>query len=360
MDFLKTVKSDLEKAGVGVGTSGPPRYWFSSGNYVLNKILSGSFYGATPQGRLIALCGPSGCGKSFLAANMLREAQQGGALAIMIDSEHAFDDNFASNIGINVEENYGYYEVDTIEQATKTLSQVIAAYKKEYGMDNPDAPKVVIVLDSLDMLTTSAELEHFQKGEVAGDMGQRNKQHKTFLRNLVQAIKRVNISIIITSQGYKNQDKTNGEGWWVIAEAIKFSLSQILLLGKLKLKDKEKNVQGITMKCEGYKTRFTKPFQTVRIEVPYDAGMDPYNGLLDVAVDMDIVGKSGAWYNYKDNKFYSKNFGPHAEEVLKECEAKREKFLDADIDDSEIETDGDSSRAKRKKKFDEKQEATSE
>ena len=338
MDFLKGVTKDLEKAGLAVGASEPPRYWFSTGNYVLNKIISGSFYKGIPQGRLLCFTGPSGAGKSFLAANAMREAQKDGAHIVILDSENAMDDDFAQALGVDTENNYTYIPVNTIPEVKKVVAAFIKGYKAEYG-DDPDAPRILFVVDSLDMLLTETEEEQFDKGITKGDQGQRNKQLKAMLRSFVQAVKRPNISMIVTAQVYKNQDVMNGEGLWIVSDAVKFSLSQIIMLTKLKLKETgSREVLGIRMKCEGYKTRFTKPYQTVTVEVPYDTGMDPYNGLLEVGVEMDIITKRGSRYvmTGDDKTWYGRDFAEYAEQTLEACEAKREKFLEANISDDEV------------------------
>lgn len=353
MKFISGIEKDLEKAGISVGASEPPKYWFSTGNYVLNKIISGSFYHGIPQGRLIAFTGPSGAGKSFLVGNALREAQKQGAYLVVVDSENALDDDFVSKIGVDVKRDYTYIEVDTIPQAKKVVSSVINGYRDECG-DDPDSPKLVIAIDSLDMLMTETEEENFKKGKTKGDQGQRNKQLKQLLREFVQAIKHLNISIIATDGVYKNQDVLNGEGVWIVKDAIRFSLSQVVLLSKLKLKETgSREVQGIRMKCEGFKTRFTKPYQTITIEVPYDTGMDPYNGLLDVAVELGVCQKKGSRYliTGEDSTWYSKDFGQYAERVLEMCESKREKFLEALVNEDDLDdVDTTSSKTRRKNK----------
>lgn len=337
MDFLKKVTSDLEKSGIHVGASEPPRYWTSTGNYVLNKIISGNFNKGIPQGRITAFSGPSGAGKSFLVANAVREAQKEGAHIVILDSENALDDDFMNAIGVDTETNYTYIPVDTIPECKKVASAVIGGFNKEYG-DDPDAPRLMICIDSLDMLLTETESEQFDKGITKGDQGQRNKQLKAMLRGFVQNVKRPNIQMILTSQVYKNQDVMNGEGVWIVSDAVKFSLSQIVLLTKLKLKVKDsREVAGIRMKCHGYKTRFTKPFQDVVIEVPYESGMDPHNGVLDVAKEMGIVIQKGARYTVKgeDTSWYAKDFGERAEKVLAMCDAADDKFLEGLISDDE-------------------------
>lgn len=352
MDFLKGVKKDLEKAGLNVGASEPPRYWFSTGNHVLNKIISGSFLKGIPQGRILCYTGPSMSGKSFLAANAMREAQAAGAHIVVLDSENAMDDDFARAVGVNPDKNYTYIPVDTIPQVKKVVSSFLVGYKAEYG-DDPDAPKILFVIDSLDMLLTETEADQFDKGITKGDQGQRNKQLKAMLRSFVQAVKRPNVSMVVTAQVYKNQDVMNGEGLYIVSDAVKFSLSQIVMLNKLKLKETgSREVKGIRMKTEGYKTRFTKPYQTVTIEVPYDTGMDKYNGLLDVAVEMGIAQKRGARYALDgvEKTFYARDFGQYAPDVLVKCETKREQFLEAMVEDHEIDRGGKQPTAKSKRK----------
>lgn len=357
LSFLKGFEKELEDDGIESGASLPPRYWFSSGNFVVNKTMSGSFIkGILAQGRVTGLCGPSQSGKSFVLCNAMREAQKAGAYVLALDSENALDDEFVSKIGVDTENNYRCIPVDTIPEVVQRVSSFITKYKAQYDRDDPDAPKILIALDSLDMLSTETEIEQFNKGETKGDQGQRNRQLKKMLRLFVQAIKGYNISIVVTAQVYQNQNVLNGEGVWIIADAIKYSLSQILLLTKLKLRvgtGAERSITGIEMKVEAYKTRFTKPFQTVKIEVPYETGMDPYNGLLDVAVAMGVLGKGGSWFTYGEDKFQAKDF-PDSNfkgDILVKCEANCDKFLEANLNDvDEVLEDQPTSKKKREKK----------
>lgn len=337
MDFLKDFDKEMTKAGLESGSASPPEYYHSSGNYVLNKIMSGSFTkGLAAQGRVTGLAGPSGSGKSFVASNVMREAQKDGAFLLVLDSENALDSEFVSKIGVNPDEGFMYFDPVTIPQVTKIVSSFIVKYKKANATD-----MVLIVIDSLDMLMTETEEGHFEKGDTKGDQGQRNKQLKAMLRTFVQSIKNTNISMIVTSQVYKNQDVTNGEGLWIVSDAVKYSLSQICLLQKLKLKDKVTNLtHGIRMKVEGFKTRFTQPYQTATIEVPYETGMDPYNGLFTVAKDLGIIEQRGAWcYIEGDTKWQGKGIPEqHAERVLLLCEEKTDAVLEVKLDDDEVDT----------------------
>lgn len=351
LGFLNDFNKTVDKLD-GVGRSSmPPRYWYSTGNYVLNKIISGSYFKGIPQGRVTTLAGPSASGKSFVTGNVVREAQKAGAYTLVIDSENALDDDFMKAIGVDVDNNYNYVAVTTIAQTQKVISTFLKGYKKEYGTAE-DAPQILICLDSLSMLLTDTELDNYDKGVQKGDQGQRNKQLKAMMRAFVQDIKDLNVTFVNTVQVYKNQDVMNGEGVWIVPDAVKYSASQIVLLTKLKLKETgSRDVEGIRMKCEGYKTRFTKPFQTVTIEVPYETGIDPYNGLLDVAKDLNIVSQAGAWYKFGEEKFQSKDFAKYADDVLAQCEGQREQFLEVIVDDDDLDMSEDEKpNARRKKK----------
>lgn len=356
LDFLKNFEKSIEDVD-GIGDSSqPPRYWYSTGNYVLNKIISGSFNKGIPQGRLTNFSGPSGSGKSYLAANCIKNAQAAGAFVLVVDSENALDDTFMQAIGVDIENNYMYKSVTTIPQVTKVVSSFLQAYNKEYNNDH-NAPQILIVVDSLDMLLSEKEVEIFEAGGQHGDMGQRNKQLKQMLRTFVQAIKSLNVAIITTSQVYKNQDLKSGDGVWIQAEAVKYSASQIILLTKLKLKDTgSAEVKGIRMKCEIAKSRFSAPFQSVTVEVPYKTGMDPLSGLVEVACNLGIVEKRGSRYGFtgEEESWYSKDIAEYAPKILSIAEQQKDAFLRFKETMDEIdENDGETvteTKAKRKKK----------
>lgn len=353
--FLSSFAKDLEDIDGVTTSSQPPRYWYSFGNHVLNKVMSGSFYKGVPQGRITSLAGSSGAGKSFIAANLVRSAQESGAIVLVVDSENALDDEFVGKIGVDVDKDYFYASVTTVSQVTKVVSRFLKGYKAEHGTDE-SAPHAFILIDSLDMLMTDTELEHYEKGNQKGDQGQRNKQLKAMLRTFVQDVKNINVTLVFTSQVYKNQDVMNGEGLWIVSDAVKYSASQIVLLSKLKLKDKTANeVTGIRMKCEGYKTRFTKPFQTVVVEVPYETGMDPFSGLLEVAIALGVVNKKGSRYimEGQEASWYSHEIEKYAKDIMDRCEALLDHRLlvgdDDEVDHDDFEADG-SAKSRRANK----------
>lgn len=295
LSFLKEFKKTLGKMENIITEFGPPQYWISTGNLALNKALSGSFTKGIPQGRSTCLAGPSGAGKSFILSNIVRNAQAEGAFVLMLDSEHALDIGYLKKIGVDVsEDKFQYAGVTTFGDVVKVVSEFIGAYEKAYGRDNPESPRVVIALDSIDMLITETENEHFNTGVQKGDQGQRAKQSKHMLRTIVSRIKRNPMSFIVTHQVYPNTDLMNGQGLWIVNNAIRYSASQIMLIVPAKLKEGGETI-GVRMKVETYKSRFAQVGTRVEVEVPYASGMNPYSGFLDMMEEMGVVKAAGAW-----------------------------------------------------------------
>jgi recombination protein RecA len=293
--FLKDFKRSLSKMESIVTDFGPPKFWYSTGNLALNKIISGSFKKGIPQGRITCLAGPSGAGKSFILSNIVKNAQHEGAFVFMMDSEHALDIGYLRKIGVDTsEDKFMYAGVTTFSDVVKVFSEFVSTYEKTYGRDNPDSPPVVIALDSIDMLITDSENDHFESGVQKGDQGQRAKQAKHMLRTIVSRIKRNPMTFLVTHQVYPNTDLMNGQGLWIVNNAIRYSASQIMLIVPAKLKEGS-DVVGVRMKVETYKSRFAQVGTKVEVEVPYASGMNPYSGFLDMMEDMGVVKSSGAW-----------------------------------------------------------------
>lgn len=326
--FLQAFYKELEGMD-DVGTDdSPPRYWFSMGNHCLNKVLSGSYQQGIPQGRIIGFVGPSGAGKSFLAGNVIKNAQSQGAFCLVVDSEGALDSQYMQLIGVNTEDNYQYLDVTSFAQVIKLVSSFISSYRDEYSKDLANAPKIVILIDSIANLMTESEVNIYKKGEMRADQGLHAKTAKAMLKSLVQDIKRLNVSVVVTGHARAaTQDEImlKGEGAWVCNEAFRFALSQILLVTKLRLKDKTSgDFTGITLKATGFKSRFTKIWQSAKIDVPYDEGINKYSGLLEAAEGLGVVKRAGSWYNIvgTDAKFQSKSIDEYGEQIVSLMESK--------------------------------------
>lgn len=295
LSFLKDFKKTMDKMDSVNTDFSAPSFWYSTGNLALNRVVSGSFTKGIPQGRVTAIAGPSGSGKSFITSNVLQHAQEKGAFVFLIDSEHAIDTGYLKKIGVDVsEDKFLYAGVTTFSDVVKLFSEFVADYEKAYGRNNPDAPHVVIALDSIDMLITDSENSNFESGVQKGDQGQRAKQSKQLLRTIVSRVKRNNMSFILTHQVYPNTDLLNGQGLWIVNNAIKYSASQILLVTPAKLKEGS-DIIGVRMRVECYKSRFAQPGIKTELEVPYSTGVNPYSGLLDILEDLGVVKSAGAW-----------------------------------------------------------------
>lgn len=292
---MKDFRKKVAKMKSVVTEFTPPKYWTSVGNFAVNKIVSGAFGRGIPQGRVTCLAGPSGSGKTYLLCNLLKNAQLDGSIVMVLDSENALDEDYLSKVGVDQDpEKFMYAGVDTFGSVVEVLSEFIKSYTAEFGADGAKGPKVMIALDSVDMLLTDTEETNFDKGVQKGDQGQRAKQQKHMLRTIVQKIKRLPISFVITHQVFPNSEITNGQGAWIINNGLRYSCSQIFLVNSLNLKD-EAEIIGVRMVVETYKSRFAKKGSKVTIEVPYDTGINKYSGFVEMMVEIGVVRASGAW-----------------------------------------------------------------
>lgn len=324
-DYRKTI-SKLENVNLDAR---PPEYWYGVGNYAINRVISGSYFRGLPQGRVTAFVGPSDSGKSFLLSNAMMAAQQAGAFILAIDSENALDYNYLKRVGVNVSpECFQGVGVVTVQDVVKVISEFMDGYIKAYGKYSKTAPKVLLCIDSLSMLLTEAENEHFESGEQKGDQGQQAKQIKHFLKTMTSRMKMTNMSLGVTAHVY-GADPLKGEGLYSVTPALRYACSQIVLITKLRLKDddvKDKkaiaagaNIIGIRLKVETFKSRFSKIGTKVELDVPYLSGINPYDGMLELMLVDGIVFQGGSWYTctYPD---------PDTGEIL------TKKFMERDLD----------------------------
>lgn len=291
LSFLEKFKKEagkLDTVSVGIRTT---EIWLTTGNYALNRALSGDYMRGIPLSKLSGFMGPSGSGKSFIAGNLCLQAQKEGYHVLFLDSEHAIDVDYLTKIGVNVgDDALTYMSVTTIEDVNAILAEFFSNYKKTYGKNNYEAPKTLIVLDSLAMLSSTTEMVNYEKaGEIKGDQGQLAKRRKAMLRLAVGNIGNLPISMLVTDHVYP-ADIMLGDGAWAITNSVKFSLSIIGIVTKLKLKE-EGEVTGVRMRFETYKSRFAKLGTKVELEVPYNKGMSPFSGLVELLEADGVIAK---------------------------------------------------------------------
>ena len=338
MSFMDDFGKEMSKnKNLDVGNLPAPTYFLHSGSYSLNKLMSGRLDGAIPQGRLVALGGHSSSGKSLVGASILAETVNNGGFGLAVDSEGALDTEYLAGVGLD-DEHPNFKRIGT--SMISECSSIVNKFIRNYRDSGQEAPAVVLV-DSLDMLFTDSEQEAIdKKGELGGDQGQRAKQTKRMLMSWVNTISKLNITIICSKQVYQEQDKSKAYNEpWVFTEALKYAFSQIIIVEKLVFKeDKEKGGEhlGFTMKARSYKNRMAKEKQVVRIEVPFDSGLDPFAGLLDIAEQFDVVEIAGAWVKCGDKKIQGKKKAETDEEFMQYV---LEMCLEVDSKDREVHAD---------------------
>lgn len=282
--------------------------WISTGSYALNFRISGEFDYGIPLGKVSMFAGSSGSGKSYVVSgNMVREAQQKGIHVLLIDSERALDESWLQSLGVDTSpEMLTKANMSLINDVAKYINEFVAFYKDgNVGVKVEDQPEVLIVVDSLGMLNTPIAVDQFSAGNMKGDMGHKPKQLKALITNVVNLIGGLNIGVVMTNHVYDSQDMFSPDPKISGGSGMVFAASIVVVTDLKKLKEEEDGektttVNGIKMKAMVKKTRFTKPFETVEVSIPYIGGMNPYSGLYEMFMSLGLIVKEGIGYLYND------------------------------------------------------------
>jgi recombination protein RecA len=312
--FRKTLTKSID--GVGIGFNDPTD-WISTGNYALNYLISGDFFKGVPLGKVTVFAGESGAGKSYICAgNIIREAQSQNIYVILIDSENALDEKWLHNLGVDTsEEKLLKLNMAMIDDVAKTISEFMKDYKL---MADTDRPKVLFVIDSLGMLLTPTDVDQFDKGELKGDMGRKPKALTALVRNCVNMFGSFNVGMVCTNHTYSSQDPYDPDDRISGGQGFIYASSIVVAIKRLKLKEdddgnKVSEVLGIRAGCKIMKTRYSKPFETIQLKIPYSTGMNPYSGMFDMLESKKYLVKDGNRYVYVDkngeiHKLYRKEW----------------------------------------------------
>jgi len=301
--FRKAITKSVP--GLSVGFNDPDT-WISTGNYTLNKLISNEFDKGIPLGKVTVLAGESGAGKSFIAAgNVVRSAQEQGIFVILIDSENALDEKWLHALNVDTSpEKLLKLNMSMIDDVAKTISDFMKDYKTEYAEKNPEErPKVLFVVDSLGMLLTPTDVDQFSKGDLKGDMGRKPKALTALVRNTVNMFGSYNVGLLCTNHTYASQDMFDPDDKISGGQGFIYASSIVIAMRKLKLKvdadgNKTSQVHGIRAACKVMKTRYSKPFESVQVEIPYETGMSPYSGLTDFFEAKGVLKKTGTRLEY--------------------------------------------------------------
>ena len=295
--------------GLSVGFNDPDT-WISTGNYTLNKLISGEFEKGIPLGKVTVLAGESGAGKSYIAAgNVIKSAQEQGIFVVLIDSENALDEKWLHALDVDTaEDKLLKLNMSMIDDVARTISDFMKDYKSEYtDKAHEDRPKVLFVVDSLGMLLTPTDVDQFQKGDMKGDMGRKPKALTSLVRNTVNMFGEFNVGLLATNHTYASQDMFDPDDKISGGQGFIYASSIVIAMRKLKLKvdadgNKTSQVHGIRAACKVMKTRYAKPFESVQVEIPYETGMSPYSGLVEFFEAKEILKKSGNSLEYTSPK----------------------------------------------------------
>ena len=299
--FRKDITKSI--AGLSIGFHDPTD-WVSTGNYCLNYLISGDFNKGVPLGKVTVFAGEPASGKSyFCSANIVKAAQDQGIFVVLIDSENALDEAWLHALGVSTDEDKLLkLSMSMVDDVAKTISTFMKDYRAMEPKERAET-KVLFVIDSLGMLLTPTDVDQFDKGDMKGDMGRKPKALTSLVRNTVNMIGAYNVGMVCTNHTYASQDMFDPDDKISGGQGFIYASSIVIAMKKLKLKiDEEGNktttVQGIRAACKVMKTRYSKPFEAVQVEIPYSTGMNPYSGLLDMFEKNGIVEKEGNKLKY--------------------------------------------------------------
>ena len=281
-----------------------------SGSIALDLALG---VGGYPRGRIVEIYGPESSGKTTLALHAIAEAQKNGGTAAFIDVEHALDPNYAAALGVDLD-NLLVSQPDTGEQALEIAEMLT----RSNAVD-------VIVVDSVAALVTKAELE--------GDMGDAHvglqaRLMSQALRKLTAAISRSKAVMIFINQlrekvgvMFGSPETTSG------GRALKFYASIRVDVRKLEQIKVGQDVVGSRTRVKVVKNKVAPPFRQAEFDITYGRGISKMGSILDVALEQNIVGKSGSWYTYGEQRIgqgreNAKSFLEEHLDMASEIEAK--------------------------------------
>ena len=269
--------------------------------------------GGLPRGRIIEVYGPESSGKTTLALHVIAEAQKQGGEAAFIDAEHALDPVYAKKLGVNIDDLI-VSQPDTGEQALEITESLV----RSGALD-------VIVVDSVAALVPKAEID----GDMGDShMGLQARLMSQALRKLAGAINKTKTIIIFINQlrekigvMFGNPETTTG------GRALKFYASVRLDIRKIENIKQDGNVIGNRARVKIVKNKVAPPFREAEFDIMYGEGISKIGNIFDIAVNLDIIEKSGSWFSYNGNRIgqgreNAKKYLQDNPKILEEVEKK--------------------------------------
>ena len=279
--------------------------------------------GGVPKGRVVEVYGPESSGKTTVALHMIAEVQKRGGIAGFIDAEHALDPAYAKNIGVDIDELY-ISQPDSGDQALEIAETMV----RSGAMD-------IIVVDSVAALVPRQEIE--------GDMGDSHvglqaRLMSQALRKLTPVISKSNCVVIFINQlrekvgvMFGNPETTTG------GRALKFYASIRMDVRRIQTLKQSGEMVGNRTRVKIVKNKIAPPFKEAEFDIMFGKGISKEGDILDLAVSIDLVNKSGAWFAYNGNKIgqgreNAKSYLAEHPEVMEELEKKIREHYDLDRD----------------------------
>lgn len=277
--------------------------------------------GGIPRGRIIEIYGPESSGKTTLALHMIAECQKSGGEAAFIDAEHALDPVYAKHLGVDID-NLIVSQPDTGEQALEIAEALI----RSSAID-------LVVVDSVAALVPKAEID----GEM-GDthVGLQARLMSQALRKLAGVLNRSNASLVFINQlrekvgvMFGSPETTPG------GRALKFYASVRLDIRKIEAIKQDSEIVGNKVRVKVVKNKVAPPFRETEFDIIYGKGISKSGNILDLAVNLDIVEKAGAWFSYNGERIgqgreNAKKYIENNPELMQELDQKvRKNFNEA-------------------------------
>lgn len=261
----------------------------NTGSYILNALLSGSIYGGIANNKILAIAGETSTGKTYFSLGIVNKflSDHKDSIVLYFDSEQAVTSDMIRDRGIDPSR-IAVFPVTTVEEFRHQVITIVDDYLQK---PENERQKILIVMDSLGMLSTSKEISDTSDGKETRDMTRAQLVKSTF-RVLTVKLGMAKIPMIMTNHTYQSMGSMYPTTEMSGGQGIRYAASTIVYLSKKKDKNTEGDVIGNIIHCKLYKGRLTKENKMIDVRLNYDTGLDLYYGLSDLAIQYGIFKKN--------------------------------------------------------------------